>query len=223
MTEQDLLLVALYLAVRNQNATQVEHDPWLTLSHWRMNSNGQYTQQIEIPDDIESKSQTYSILVEPLGKNRFTLSLDDHSIEANGSIDGDDFSYSIKDALGDRVTVFYDGGPVAGSGKWFGEAMNIEFSVPSQDLGIDDEADVKGDFRAPMNGTVILVNVAPGDKVTKGQVLVVMEAMKMEHAIQAPADGEITEVFCEVSQLVDGCAYRCYLLVSKSNEYAQYE
>jgi len=37
--------------------------------------------------------------------------------------------------------------------------------------------------------------VQAGDKVTGGQTLVIMEAMKMEHAIKAPADGTVSEVF----------------------------
>jgi acetyl-CoA/propionyl-CoA carboxylase biotin carboxyl carrier protein len=44
-----------------------------------------------------------------------------------------------------------------------------------------------------MPGTVIAVEVANGDTVTAGTVLVVVEAMKMEHALTAPADG-IVEV-----------------------------
>jgi propionyl-CoA carboxylase alpha chain len=45
---------------------------------------------------------------------------------------------------------------------------------------------------APLPGTVLAVNVAPGDAVGAGTVLVVLEAMKMEHEITAPADATVT-------------------------------
>jgi len=48
---------------------------------------------------------------------------------------------------------------------------------------------VGGRLTAPMPGKVISFAVKAGDKVTQGQVLAVMEAMKMEHTIAAPGDG----------------------------------
>ncbi|SCK19691.1 biotin carboxylase N-terminal domain-containing protein [Streptomyces sp. WMMB 322] len=47
---------------------------------------------------------------------------------------------------------------------------------------------------APMPGTVTVVKAAEGDKVTSGQSLLVVEAMKMEHVITAPYDGTVTEL-----------------------------
>jgi biotin carboxyl carrier protein len=45
-----------------------------------------------------------------------------------------------------------------------------------------------------MTGRVISVNVKPGDTVSEGQILLVIEAMKMENEIAAPMSGEIKEV-----------------------------
>lgn len=53
-------------------------------------------------------------------------------------------------------------------------------------------------IKAPMPGTVIKVNVKPGDAVKKGDVLCVLEAMKMENDIMAPSDGVVASV--ETSQ-----------------------
>jgi 3-methylcrotonyl-CoA carboxylase alpha subunit len=54
--------------------------------------------------------------------------------------------------------------------------------------------DEGGRLTAPMPGKVLHFNVKPGDSVRAGQVLAVMEAMKMEHAIAAPADGVVAEL-----------------------------
>ena len=51
-----------------------------------------------------------------------------------------------------------------------------------------------GAVLAPMPGKVIAVDVAEGDAVTAGQRLMVLEAMKMEHALTAPFDGTVTEL-----------------------------
>jgi len=47
---------------------------------------------------------------------------------------------------------------------------------------------------APMPGTILDVKVNTGDKVKKGQVLMILEAMKMENEIMAGADGTVTSV-----------------------------
>ena len=62
---------------------------------------------------------------------------------------------------------------------------------------------VEGGLVAPMPGKVLIVDVQAGDRVRAGQVLVVMEAMKMEHQITAPADGEVAEVRASVGDQVD--------------------
>ncbi|MGH4121931.1 MAG: biotin/lipoyl-containing protein [Clostridium sp.] len=49
-------------------------------------------------------------------------------------------------------------------------------------------------IESPMPGTVLKVNVSTGDNVKKGQVLFVLEAMKMENEIMAPQDAKILEV-----------------------------
>jgi biotin carboxyl carrier protein len=48
---------------------------------------------------------------------------------------------------------------------------------------------------APMPGTVLEIKATPGQSVKKGEVLLILEAMKMENEINAPADGVVTQVF----------------------------
>jgi biotin carboxyl carrier protein len=55
----------------------------------------------------------------------------------------------------------------------------------------------------PVPGTVTQVRVAVGDTVTAGEILVVLEAMKMEHTITADVDGEVTAVHVRPGQSVD--------------------
>src|SRR5207253_10635741 len=60
-----------------------------------------------------------------------------------------------------------------------------------------------GSLVAPMPGTVVKVLAAPGDAVAKGDPVVVIEAMKMEHTIGAPGDGTVAEILVEVGRQVD--------------------
>ena len=55
---------------------------------------------------------------------------------------------------------------------------------------------------APMPATVVAINVTPGQAVTAGDVLVVLEAMKMELAVTAPRDGRVRTFACRVGELV---------------------
>ena len=56
---------------------------------------------------------------------------------------------------------------------------------------------------APMPGNILKVNVANGQAVKAGQVLVVLEAMKMENEIMAPKDGTVTQVLVQKGSTVD--------------------
>jgi 3-methylcrotonyl-CoA carboxylase alpha subunit len=56
---------------------------------------------------------------------------------------------------------------------------------------------------SPMPGQVISLSVGKGDRVSTGDVLLVIEAMKMEHAISAPRSGVVMEINCAVGQRVD--------------------
>lgn len=63
-----------------------------------------------------------------------------------------------------------------------------------------------GSLLAPMPGSVLRVEVEPGDRVTKGQAVLVLEAMKMEHRIAAPSDGVVSDVPVEKGRQVEAGA-----------------
>lgn len=60
-----------------------------------------------------------------------------------------------------------------------------------------------GELTAPMPGQVRAVNVSEGDTVTKGQTLLLLEAMKMEIRIQASQDGIVKKLFVQQGQTVE--------------------
>ncbi|HEX6222235.1 MAG TPA: biotin carboxylase N-terminal domain-containing protein [Acidimicrobiia bacterium] len=66
-----------------------------------------------------------------------------------------------------------------------------------------DAEDQVGSLHAPMPGKVIKVEVSTGDSVGDGEVLVVMEAMKMEHTLRSPHAGEVTSVSCAAGDQVE--------------------
>jgi propionyl-CoA carboxylase alpha chain len=63
---------------------------------------------------------------------------------------------------------------------------------------------VAGGLVAPMPGTVLAVHVAPGETVAQGQLLMIVEAMKMEHRITAPRAGTVSEVRAQSGDQVNG-------------------
>ncbi|TIX55592.1 MAG: 3-methylcrotonyl-CoA carboxylase, partial [Mesorhizobium sp.] len=86
----------------------------------------------------------------------------------------------------------------------FEGAVGYSFAVPDPLAKADDAAAASGSLRAPMPGLVKLVRAGVGDAVIKGQPLLILEAMKMEHTIAAPHDGVIAEVAAEGAQVSDG-------------------
>ncbi|MFI7698624.1 acetyl/propionyl/methylcrotonyl-CoA carboxylase subunit alpha [Nonomuraea sp. NPDC049480] len=60
-----------------------------------------------------------------------------------------------------------------------------------------------GVVRSPMPGTVLVVKAQAGDRVSEGQPLVIVEAMKMEHTVTAPCDGVVSELPAQPGRPVD--------------------
>jgi 3-methylcrotonyl-CoA carboxylase alpha subunit len=82
-----------------------------------------------------------------------------------------------------------------------GEAVYVlrhgrQTKVSLRDLTLDETGDhgAGGLVRAPMHGKVLSLLVEQGERVTRGQRLAIIEAMKMEHTLTAPIDGTVTEI-----------------------------
>ena len=64
---------------------------------------------------------------------------------------------------------------------------------------------------SPMPGNILAVNVAAGDTVRKGQVLMILEAMKMENEIMGPCDGKIVSVSVTKGATVESGTLLCVI------------
>lgn len=100
-----------------------------------------------------------------------------------------------------------EGVATAGSGNVlvFADGQAFAFTLPGAGGrgGAGDALD--GDVESPMPGRVIAVDVAAGATVTRGQKLVTLEAMKMEHSLTAPFDGMVIELnVAEGAQVTEG-------------------
>jgi 3-methylcrotonyl-CoA carboxylase alpha subunit len=78
--------------------------------------------------------------------------------------------------------------------------QSFEISLPRYEGGHSSPHD--GDILAPMPGKVIAVDVSEGQHVETGQRLMVLEAMKMEHALTAPFAGTLAELAAHEGQQV---------------------
>src|SRR5690606_16736147 len=107
-------------------------------------------------------------------------------------LDGAD-AFATVVVRGERLHVFRDGAV---------HVLQLQDAVMHAQ---DDAMDHGGGLPAPMPGKIISISVKAGDVVKSGDPLLVMEAMKMEHTILAPADGTVQEVFFAVGdQVTDG-------------------
>ena len=85
-----------------------------------------------------------------------------------------------------------------------GETWMLERPQPQQKRrGAGAGGPSSGQIEAAMPGLVLDVLVAEGDRVERGDVLVLLSAMKMELRIAAPAAGQVTKVYCQAGQVVE--------------------
>ena len=110
---------------------------------------------------------------------------------------------------GDRFEIQLDDVRAAGHAVKFGNRWYVD--IPAGSLNFveksrfpePDGTDVEGGLTAPMPGKILAINISEGDSVETGQLLVLMEAMKMEHQIVAAFDGSVSEVRVAVGDQVD--------------------
>jgi 3-methylcrotonyl-CoA carboxylase alpha subunit len=193
-----LALAALYVirerghaACRRAERSADPYSPWFRTDGWRLIDRGH--QDVLLTDILNDA--THAITAKAHADGGYVLIIGADTVRAELLYDGTAIIDGIRmpadvSKLGERLTLFMDG------------ARHILMLVdPASEA--DDAVASSGDLTAPMPGKVTHVHVKSGAKVIKGQPLLVLEAMKMEHTISAPGAGTVVEVRCAVGEQVD--------------------
>ncbi len=178
-------------ACRRAEGSGDPFSPWFRTDGWRVIDRGH--QDVFLRDVIDD--EPFLVTAKARAGGGYDLIVGEESVAGQMLNDGSVIIDGVRMRAdvahtGDRLTVFHDDG----------RCVFILFDPA--DLA-DEEADSGGDLTAPMPGKVTHVHVKAGAKVKRGQSLLVLEAMKMEHTIAAPADGTVTEVRCKAGEQVD--------------------
>ena len=202
--EQDvkplLPVAALYLMLNSQHkqtsSLQDRFSPWSLGNAWRANEQHQQNLELLVGDN------TFSVQVSQTGAGSqivYDIKVDQQNYRCSGKIEDNQLISTIN---GHRtlanVTAHQDDYSVFCNGNV------IRFKSVQADLGEAQDNAADAGFIAPMNGTVVAILVEPQQQVEKGQTLMVMEAMKMEHSLKAPAAGCVSEFYFQAGDLVDG-------------------
>jgi 3-methylcrotonyl-CoA carboxylase alpha subunit len=166
--------------------------PWDDLGAWRLNGEG-YQDLI-----FAAGADRTTLRVHPLGGGRYRVDFPDGPADLTGetpdgrgyvTLDGVTHRAGIV-RIGEVFTIFADG-----------RTHRLERIDPRAVDRV--EAQGAGKLTAPMPGRITRVLVESGATVSRGQGLLVLEAMKMEHTITAPADGSVAVIRYAAGDLVD--------------------
>jgi 3-methylcrotonyl-CoA carboxylase alpha subunit len=196
-----LAAVSLIESEKERSATQSganAADPWGQALGWRMNHP--YVRALSFSDEFTAAKPYCANISYRAADWLFSVDSAQPKVLSLMSQKGNDFS--IK--LGDQAVH----GTVLRDGDMFhvftnGAHYPLAYNDPMAHAG-ESEAE-GGRLTAPMPGKVVAVLAAKGQEVKKGDALVIMEAMKMEHTIAAPHDGVVDEILYSVGdQVADG-------------------
>ena len=118
--------------------------------------------------------------------NNYNVTIDE--VEGNVAkveVNGTPYNVEFEKPLSKPKTISVVNKPAAAPAASAAPAANRPAAAPAAPAG-------GSTVNSPLPGVVLEVKVKDGDKVTKGQVIMVLEAMKMENAIEAPCDGTVT-------------------------------
>jgi 3-methylcrotonyl-CoA carboxylase alpha subunit len=186
--------VAAALAEQQESNLRRELVPHVP-SGWRNNYH--------TPQWVEYAAGERDIRVEyrHLGDDRFTLWLGDEARDVRIVSWSSPYLVFEDGAHRQRARVIFDGERVFVHSPGFDASLQRKPRFPDKSLAIP-----AGGCVAPMPGKVIELRVAEGDAVQAGQVLLIMEAMKMEHTVTAPHAGTVAQVSVSAGDQVDADA-----------------
>jgi propionyl-CoA carboxylase alpha chain len=125
-----------------------------------------------------------------------------------GALEGD-LLVSVAAARPDVVDVVVDGTDVRAAVHLLESTAYVDSPLGHSTLveiprfPVPGELLAEGSLLSPMPGTVTRVLVAAGDEVTRGAVLLILEAMKMEHPVRSPGHGTVREIGVEAGSQVE--------------------
>jgi 3-methylcrotonyl-CoA carboxylase alpha subunit len=189
--EPTVVAAALARLLADEVAAQTS-DPWSDRQGWRL--NGVCTRRVK----LRSREATREVMVEYRPQGWVVVAADWRAPLAIDALHGS----RIRLRLGDQAMAV-DVVRVADALHVFaaGRRHTLTRVDPVAAVGTPEEDEDQ--LCAPMPGKIIAVHVASGDRVERGQLLLVMEAMKMEHSILAPHDGTIDAVRYRVGDQVE--------------------
>ena len=109
-------------------------------------------------------------------------------------------AYRVTD--GTRSRIAYAAGPADARWVFIDGRVYVIDAAPRGMPRRKKRSDDHGALAAPMPATVVTVNVEPGQRVAKGDVLIMLEAMKMELPVKAPRDATVKAIACRQGELV---------------------
>ena len=195
ISTQDYLIASLAIFANRQVAATQSNDPWSTLDGFRMNLPR--AEQLKFED---ADGELLVVTLEQKG-GELTAVSGNYSLTATDiSLGNNVLSYSLD---GVRMQLFVSVGDE--KVELIDTHRTISLKRHARDGGSGDDADGPGTIVAPMPGKILEYKVAEGDAISKGDPLLVMEAMKMEQTITAPRDGVVASVGAKAGdQVGDG-------------------
>lgn len=191
--ENEIALAALGLLLSRKNGPKPQADPyspWNTTNAFRLNAPARETLHFV----LDQQPLDVAVTHEPDG---FSLGIDERTIRAHGSLSQDGTLRATVDGRQRRGYFFANDNGHA----LFLDGEQYRVSQPDP-VDIADSAIHTGGLEAPMPGIIRAVLSENGATVEAGEALVVMEAMKMEHTIRAPAKGTVTAINCAEGDMV---------------------
>ena len=198
-----LIYAALSVLLTQQQQLQQKQSGWLSpalfADAWR--ANEEHVQHLQLDLDADRVVELQASYQSGHAHHAWKITVSGKTHICSGTLSNGHLDANV-DGHRKQLTVAFDNHHY----HVFSDQQSMQFSHVQPDLGIVDDAGDQGGLTAPMNGTIVTLLVQVGDKVEKDTPLLIMEAMKMEHTIKAPADGVVAEFYFEAGSLVDGGA-----------------